>query len=228
MSLFGIFNFYLQVLYGESAENALGHLPTKIISQSWDISVLDWVGKASPFHSCFPARITSCEASPSPPSHPNAAPMTTQRPTSLTSLRKLRGSLIRVPLPQFFNRRLVLPYISHRVTGVQLTGHDPSVRSYTYTIQASGLRPLEIVLPDKLGNATRSQGARQFVRPWHLKSQSTKVDAASEEQLLLALATPFNALLLTELSHSEYKMDCVFYSYYCFTRGLRQRLAKQN
>ncbi|KAI5982677.1 hypothetical protein EDC04DRAFT_3150711 [Pisolithus marmoratus] len=57
-SLFGIFNIHLPVLYGESAENALGRLLAEIISQSGDISVLDWVGEASPFHSCFPAHIT--------------------------------------------------------------------------------------------------------------------------------------------------------------------------
>ncbi|KAI6155032.1 hypothetical protein BKA82DRAFT_3967602, partial [Pisolithus tinctorius] len=41
-SLFGIFNLHLPVLYGESAENALGRLLAEIISQSGDISVLDW------------------------------------------------------------------------------------------------------------------------------------------------------------------------------------------
>ncbi|KAI5982332.1 hypothetical protein EDD15DRAFT_2181090, partial [Pisolithus albus] len=41
-SLFGIFNVHLPVLYGESAEHALGRLLTEIVSQSGDISVLDW------------------------------------------------------------------------------------------------------------------------------------------------------------------------------------------
>ncbi|KAI6003401.1 hypothetical protein EDC04DRAFT_2882862 [Pisolithus marmoratus] len=45
-SLFGILNLHLPVLYGESAENALGRLLAEIISQSGDISVLDWVGEA--------------------------------------------------------------------------------------------------------------------------------------------------------------------------------------
>ncbi|KAI6108199.1 hypothetical protein F5141DRAFT_1005244, partial [Pisolithus sp. B1] len=58
-SLFGIFNLHLPVLYGESAENALARLLAEIVSQSGDISVLDWVGEPSPFHSCFPAHITS-------------------------------------------------------------------------------------------------------------------------------------------------------------------------
>ncbi|KAI6120774.1 hypothetical protein EDD16DRAFT_1442964, partial [Pisolithus croceorrhizus] len=41
-SLFGIFDLHLPVLYGESAEKALGRLLAEIISQSGDISVLDW------------------------------------------------------------------------------------------------------------------------------------------------------------------------------------------
>ncbi|KIO09071.1 hypothetical protein M404DRAFT_91185, partial [Pisolithus tinctorius Marx 270] len=51
-SLFGIFNLHLPVLYGELAGKALGCLLAEIISQSGDISVLDWVGEASQFHSC--------------------------------------------------------------------------------------------------------------------------------------------------------------------------------
>ncbi|KAI5982341.1 hypothetical protein EDD15DRAFT_2180979, partial [Pisolithus albus] len=71
-SLFGIFNLHLPVLYGESAEHALGRLLTEIVSQSGDISVLDWVGEPSLFHSCFPADITSYQRLPMPPPHLNA------------------------------------------------------------------------------------------------------------------------------------------------------------
>ncbi|KAI5993007.1 hypothetical protein EDD15DRAFT_2141108, partial [Pisolithus albus] len=46
-SLFGIFNVHLPIMYGESSENALGRLLAEIVSQSGDISVLDWVGEPS-------------------------------------------------------------------------------------------------------------------------------------------------------------------------------------
>ncbi|KAI5999498.1 hypothetical protein EDD15DRAFT_2131691, partial [Pisolithus albus] len=46
-SLFGIFDVHLPVIYGEGAEKALGRLLAEIISQSGDVSVLDWVGEAS-------------------------------------------------------------------------------------------------------------------------------------------------------------------------------------
>ncbi|KIK16938.1 hypothetical protein PISMIDRAFT_33661, partial [Pisolithus microcarpus 441] len=52
-SLFGVFGLHLPVLYGESAGNAIGRLLMEIISQSGDVSVLDWVGEASSFHSCL-------------------------------------------------------------------------------------------------------------------------------------------------------------------------------
>ncbi|KAI6116787.1 hypothetical protein EDD16DRAFT_1043555 [Pisolithus croceorrhizus] len=65
-SLFGIFDVHLPVLYGESAEFALGRLLAEVISQSGDISILDWIGEVSTFHSCFPARITSYRTLPLP------------------------------------------------------------------------------------------------------------------------------------------------------------------
>ncbi|KAI6155067.1 hypothetical protein BKA82DRAFT_934925, partial [Pisolithus tinctorius] len=69
-SLFGIFNLHLPILYGESAEDSLGRLLAEIMSRSGDISVLDWIGEVSPFHSCFPAHITSFQMLPLPPPQP--------------------------------------------------------------------------------------------------------------------------------------------------------------
>ncbi|KAI6006380.1 hypothetical protein EDC04DRAFT_2583058, partial [Pisolithus marmoratus] len=45
-SVFGIFDLHLPVIYGESAEHSLGRLLAELISQSGDVSVLDWVGEA--------------------------------------------------------------------------------------------------------------------------------------------------------------------------------------
>ncbi|KAI6152935.1 hypothetical protein EDD17DRAFT_1633370 [Pisolithus thermaeus] len=209
-SLFGIFNLHLPVLYGESAEKALGRLLADIISQSGDISVLDWVGEASPFHSCFPACITSYQMLPLSPSHPHAeerSPTTDQQPASSTALQKMYRSLAKSPLPQFINHRLTLPSITHRVISVHLKGEDPLAPSYTYRIQTSGLRPLEITLPDKLDDVAMKQGALRLVRPWHSKllSPSAELDATTEKQLLSTLGRPFNALLLVRLPHNEYK-----------------------
>ncbi|KAI6157664.1 hypothetical protein BKA82DRAFT_228027 [Pisolithus tinctorius] len=214
-SLFGIFNLHLPVLYGESAENALGRLLSEIISQSGDISVLDWVGEASSFHSCFPAYITSYRMLPLPPPQPiaeeHAAMIHTEQPeqagSSSTTLRMLYRSLANSPPPRFLSHRLILPCIAYRVTAIQRRRVNPSTRNYTYKILASGLRPLEVALPSKLEDATISQGALLLARPWHsrhLLGPFTNVHATTEEQLLFTLGRPFNALLLTKLPQNEY------------------------
>ncbi|KAI6164154.1 hypothetical protein EDD17DRAFT_378130 [Pisolithus thermaeus] len=214
-SLFGIFNLHLPVLYGESVEFALGRLLGEVIFQSGDISILDWVGEASTFHSCFPARISSYRTLPLPPTPlSEQSSITSQRPASSNALRKLCRSLNKIPLPRFANRRLTLPCLSHRVTVVRRKSADPLTLSYTYEIQASGLRPLEITLPGELESVASLPGGLesaiavlQIVRPWHSKSLggSTKLDVAATEQLLVTLARPFSALLWTELLHNEYR-----------------------
>ncbi|KAI6011604.1 hypothetical protein EDC04DRAFT_3145741 [Pisolithus marmoratus] len=216
-SLFGIFNLHLPILYGESAEFALGRLLAEVVSQSGDISILDWVGEASTFHSCFPARITSYRTLPLPIPPPDAAEQSSiasQQSVSSNALRKLCRSLNKLPLPRFLNRRLTLPCFSHCVTAVSQKSIDPLSPTYTYEIQASGLRSFEITLPEGLEHAAslpcgleNAAGALQLVRPWHSKSLggSAKLDAAATEQLLVTLRRPFSALLLAELPHNEYK-----------------------
>ncbi|KAI6161650.1 hypothetical protein EDD17DRAFT_654764 [Pisolithus thermaeus] len=208
-SLFGIFDLHLPVMYGESAEKALGRLLVEIISHSGDISILDWVGEASSFHSCFPAHITSYQTLPlprSPDTDEQLLEMSWQ-PSLSTALRKLCRSLTESPLPEFINRRLTLPCIIHGVTAVRLKRDNALSPSYKYRILASGLRPLEITLPVKLEDAAMKQGALQLVRPWHSKllSPSAELDATTEKQLLSTLEKPFHALLLIQLPHNEYK-----------------------
>ncbi|KAI6016654.1 hypothetical protein BKA83DRAFT_4333604, partial [Pisolithus microcarpus] len=228
-SLFGIFNVHLPVLYGESAENALGRLLTEIISQSGDVS-------PSPFHSCFPAHIASYQRLSMPPPHPNGEELSSAISGGLRSFEVLSlgdvpdsptvrsiqlrtpdsnvlgevhdiHSPDRVPLARFFGYLLALPCIPYQVTAIQLKGADPSTSNYRYNIHASGLTPLEIALPVNLEDVTRSQGVLYLVRPWHSKllGPSAELYAVTDEQLLSALWTPFNALLLTQLPHNEYK-----------------------
>ena len=45
-SLLGVFDLHIPVLYGESAERALGHLLAEVISKSSDTSISDWVGQS--------------------------------------------------------------------------------------------------------------------------------------------------------------------------------------
>lgn len=247
--LLGIFDVYLPILYGESAEKALGRLLTEIISRSGDISVLSWVGETSQFHSYFPKHIASYQPLPLPiaQSCSEKPSLTMDRPrtsshkilrslprTVLTSFQFLGRpfkwsriihqvsavgpltpnsnapsdvSLTEVPLPQLTSRYLKLPCIPHRVTVVRLKSADLHAPSYTYEIQACGLKRLEIALPSELERATVSQGTLQLVRPWHSQLLGSSVGPrdTSEERLRCTLGGPFNALLLTQLPHNEYK-----------------------
>ncbi|KAI6008164.1 hypothetical protein F5J12DRAFT_65921 [Pisolithus orientalis] len=209
-SLFGIFNIRLPVLYGESAKNALARLLAEIISHYGDISVLDWTGEASPFHSCFPFNITSYQKPPFfPPQASTVEHVTTrvawrmaEQPSSSTALQTLYRSLTKLPLPRFVNHRLILSCIVYAVTGVQRRRAEPFARGYKYKIQASGLKTLEITLPSEL-----ESGTLQLVRPWcsKLLGPTTESYATTQEQLLFTLERPFNALLLIQLRHNEYK-----------------------
>ncbi|KAI6120017.1 hypothetical protein EDD16DRAFT_1578869 [Pisolithus croceorrhizus] len=242
-SLFGIFDVRLPILYGESAEKALGRLLAEIISLSGDVSLLDWVGEPSQFRSYFPSKITCYRSLPSPLPCLN----TEERPLATSVLRNLSDSLFMSLCPQFLSRSLALlgvtchvptilrqtpvssaprgvielypfinappprfffchfrlPCIAYYVTMVELQRADPSTPSYTYNVRASGLAPLRITLPAELADVTKSRGALHLVRPWHSKllGPSAKPDVATGEQLS-KLKEPFNALLLTELTHT--------------------------
>jgi len=211
-SLFGIFGVHLPILYGESKQKALARLLEEIVSNSGDISVLDWVGEASSSHSCFPANIASYETVPCPPpiphriSIPSSLPITQQAELS-EALCRLYSSLSKSEPPQFLGRRLRLPCIMHRVTVVRLP--NPSVSGHLFEIKAKGLRPLEVSLSIsiKLQDGVHSKLPYVLIRPWHpkllLKSSLTSV--APAEQVMTILGQPFNALLLEELPLNEYK-----------------------
>ncbi|KAI6040826.1 hypothetical protein EDC04DRAFT_2602066 [Pisolithus marmoratus] len=221
-SLFGIFNVHLPVMYGESAEHALGRLLAEIVSKSGDISILDWVGVPSPFHSCFPAHITSYGRLPTPLHSRNAEEKSlaiNQETASAEVIQlgkpDLRASsevydlrsLTKVPLPRFLNRLLLLPCIPYPVMEIQLKEAGSSTRGYTYNIQASGLTRLEIALPTELKDVRKSQTILHLVRPWHsqLLGSTSELDVVADEQLLSTFNKPFNALLLIQLPHNEHR-----------------------
>ncbi|KAI5980604.1 hypothetical protein EDD15DRAFT_2437511 [Pisolithus albus] len=209
--MLAVFDIHLPILYGKSGENALGRLLAEIISRSGDISVLDWVGEASWFHSCFPAQLTPYRALPLPlPVQSNPEDYTSimsEQPAALAALRTLYRTLAKSPPPRFVTHRLALPCIAHRVTAIQLKEHSACTSNFSYEIQASGLKLLEVTLPRQLESAAMLPGALQLVRPWHSKllEPYTKDYARTEEQLLRALGRPFRALLLIELPHNEFR-----------------------
>ncbi|KAL4069239.1 hypothetical protein J3A83DRAFT_3510429 [Scleroderma citrinum] len=205
-SLFGVFNIHLLVLYGEPRENALGRLLAEIISQSGDISVLDWVGEASPFHSCFPAHIAVYRTLLCPSSYTGKAPPSSFNAYELEALDVLFHTLSTIDPPQYIGRRLRLPCITHRVTAIQLKECRTTTLQYVYELQSEGLSPIEIMLPNEFPTDSRTPLPYVLIRPWHSKLlDPSKVDTAATDQLAIALGQPFNALLLEELRRNEYR-----------------------
>lgn len=209
-SLFGIFDLHLPVLYGESADKALGRLLLEIISQSGDVSILDWVGQASSSHSYLPIDLTPYRTMPCVHSSQNSPP--TREGVSLESAQKLCSALAELPLPRFNNHVLLLPSIIHQINVVKLTGASKPL-PYVYEVHASGLMPLELRLSFSLQEGSDAKLSYILVRPWHAKLLDLLVgdDTDAPWKLLEQLGQPFNALLLVKLRGKQYKRiaaDC--------------------
>ncbi|KAI6042383.1 hypothetical protein EDC04DRAFT_3139179 [Pisolithus marmoratus] len=208
------FKVHLPVLYGESAETAVGRLLGEIISRSGDISILDWVGEASTMHSCFPANPTLYQTLPCIPSTPSDA--SRRDGLDFERVRKLYSSLASLPLARFVSQRLSLPSIAHWVTTVELLSSSTNPSRYVYAIHVSHLQPLEVTLSVSLGEQT--PGTHVLVRPWHPKTlevAQTNSDTDPLWKLMEQLEQPFSAFLLRRLPHNEYKRtasDCAIFA----------------
>ena len=213
-SLFGIFNLHLPVLYGESAENALGRLLEEVIKKSGDTSILDWMGQPSTSHSYFPAAITAYQTLPLPQSSPTELklpPLGIRKFLAPRYARKMHQALSNLPLMQFINFRLNLPCIVYRIRTITLTTRvdiSTSAAHYVHQIQAEGLFPIEIALSKKLNNISGKGASYVLIRPWHsnLLDLSVSADDHAAQRWLMRLERPFGALLLTELiPHNKYQ-----------------------
>ena len=208
-SLFGVFGLHLPVLYGESAENALGRLLAEVISKSGDTSILDWVGQSSAFHSCFPATIAPYQTLPSQLPSPDLTTPTTMGWfwfLTLRAVRKMYQALSRLPFTQFINFRLILPCIVYHISTITLTRVDTSTATFVYRIEASGLEPIKIALSEPLEYTSGTEVPYILIRPMHpdFLDASIMTDYATACQWLTRMQNPFSALLLQELPQSEY------------------------
>ena len=212
-SLLGVFSLHIPVLYGESAEHALGRLLAEVISKFGDTSILDWVGQSSVFHSCFPATITPYQTLPL--SLPDlATPPSTRRIRKLfflRSARKMHHALSNLPLAKFANFRLILPCVVHHIKAMTVTRVDTSTATHVHQIHAAGLTPIDITLSERLENAAKGV-PYVLIRPWHpnLLQSALDTDDISTHQWLTRLEQPFSALLLRELPHNQYRRVASF------------------
>ncbi|KAI6096227.1 hypothetical protein F5141DRAFT_588373 [Pisolithus sp. B1] len=202
-SLFGIFRLSLPVMYGETAQDALGRLLTVIVSRSGDVSVLDWVGEASSFHSCFPSCLTPYGKAVSlMPSVPSGS--STHNDADLQKERELYNALAQLPSPRFLADRLVMPCIVHQVMRVKLLETSTTTSYCHYELVASGLAPLKLEMKTHLQEGSGEGLPYVLVRPWSSKLLDLLVHADVPGSLLEWLRQPFNALLLKSL-RTEYK-----------------------
>ena len=206
-SLFGVFGLHLPVLYGESAENALGRLLAEVISKSGDTSILDWVGQTSVFHSCFPATIAPYRTPPHLPDLTAPAHMgNLWKPCTLRSVRKMHQALSHLPLTQLINSKLILPCIVHRIKTTVLTRVDTSTATRIRRIQSVGLEPIEIALSHFLEDMSEKADSYVLIRPWHRDLLSTStMNYSSARRWLARMQQPFSALLLKQLPQNEYR-----------------------
>lgn len=118
-SLFGVLDLHLPVLYGESG----------------DVSVSDWVGQRSTFHSCFPATLWPYQIVPCM----QLIPSKSTGPSNVDKKRvsKLHKAIVKLPRPRFINRRLALPFFVYPVTTFELLRTWGYPLRYEYEIHAS-------------------------------------------------------------------------------------------
>ncbi|KAG6329458.1 hypothetical protein ID866_9631 [Astraeus odoratus] len=210
-SLLGIFKISMYVQYGEGAEQALGRLLGKIMSQSGDVSILEWVGEASSFHSCFPASITSYKHPLHIPSNDAEQPTISLiwKPCVSRALRKLHDVLATVPRARFSDPRLTVPCIVHRVKAITANPALATNEQYVYTIQALGLQPTEIKSSERLmagsGSTSVSYVLVRIYYPGILENPPNGDGVDPTWRLMSKLAKPFTALLLERLFQNEYK-----------------------
>ncbi|KAG0698731.1 hypothetical protein DFH29DRAFT_1071033 [Suillus ampliporus] len=223
-SLFGIFGVHLPVIYGETRQNALGWLLQTIVTQSGDITALDWVGKPSQFNSILPAEISSYKAPPctSPSLSAHQIQMSVsllQNATIVEQVLTLYNWLANLSPPRFADRRLQLPCITFSVTALRRRRVQDRERCFTYDVKAVGLDDLLITTEDKLRSASQTF---LLIRPWNRHdlgllgdvddAQSvddwSESDSQSDESFSRYPGEdgpPFGALLVAQQQGGEYK-----------------------
>lgn len=214
-SLFGVFGLHLPVLYGESAGNAVGRLLMEIISQSGDVSVLDWVGEASSFHSCLPADLKPYQKMPCVRSA--SSDSSRREGVDSESVEKWWRGLSGLRRARFINHTLELPSMVHRVTEFG-AGRRSSSQRQVYEVRALGLLPLKLALSVQLRDgSSEADSPYVLVRPCHAKLLAGD---SGPWELLEQLAQPFNALLLEKSGGTQYKRIAADCTITCQVDGL--------
>ena len=209
-ALLGVFGLHLPFMYVETKEHAIGRLLEEIISRLGDISILHWAGEGSSYHSCFPCDITSYHTVlPLQDFQGDIVeqPSILWKAFSSRTARKLRSTLARLPAPQMVNHRIILPCIVHPVKTLRQQPSNSNTRGYVYQIEATGLLPLETLLSNRLQDNSRSKLRYFLIRPWDSRQLDPihDADTGTVYSWVRQLIRPFDALLIIESPHGEYR-----------------------
>ena len=166
-SLIGTFKSDIRPDYGEGYA-ALGHLLEEIVARSGEVTVLDWIGRSSPYNSCLPGALSVYHRPPSTSPVVEEANMAVRVATLRDSLSQTDATLVynritHLPPARFANRRLHLPCLIFPVKKLGLQdfcdGHE-----YSYGARVPGVGNVEFRAADKL--SPREARKLVFVHPW--------------------------------------------------------------
>ena len=151
-SLIGIFKSDIKPDYGEGYA-ALGHLLEEIVARSGKVTVLDWIGKSSPYNSCLPATLAVYSQPLGASSSIDDDEMTTRVAALRTSLSQMDAMLIydritRLPSARFGSRRLHLPCIIFAVKKLSVQESDD--HECRYRARVTGIGEVEFQTSDRL------------------------------------------------------------------------------
>lgn len=212
-SLIGIFSSDIHVEYAREAEVALGLLLQERVNRQGDVTVLDWVGKPSKFHSSLPAEISVYDQIP----YTIPFIIEDELRHQIEALKRLpKGDVTRfysglttLGLPRFADRRLSLPCITFSVARIWPDTSIPIQDTPAYLASTVALGNVRFKTED-ISLSARPQARVVLVYPWirdllaaiRNRKGSKYIQALT---LLAYLERGFRAMLFAEQSHQQYK-----------------------
>ncbi|KAH7905063.1 heterokaryon incompatibility protein-domain-containing protein [Hygrophoropsis aurantiaca] len=203
-SLMGIFDLHLPVIYGEK-EAAFGRLLTEIIGRSDDITLLDWVGRASSFNSCLPAHPDGFKIPALIPARTRDELTRLDENTARAYYERARAifTKTRPTGPSYTHGKLSLSCIAYKVKTLK-AHYDPRLNTppYRFDIYADGLEPLCICTADRLEEIDEHIFSPHTYSLARVCDDETFGDSDNTHDNartgLRALAQPFVAMLLRQ------------------------------
>ena len=192
----GIFGIHMPVMYGEK-HHAFVRLQKEIMALTEDLSLFDWVGEPSAFHSYF-ASHPRCFVTPPGDDRQTSSKFefrfirTSKGFTTGLSAAALNAikDLFRDPPPGHFiaNGKMSMPLFVHDVTIISPDPNEPGI--FSYLVKAEGLAELKVTTTQPLIPVPGKDSVRyRIVRMWEV-SLIPRESTASEASVAKCLDSP--------------------------------------